>query len=162
MINSYSLRFKSASNRIPELVKEREFQYQTGNLSTPDDVVDLVNSIFNLGTSPEEHLVVIGCRTNGSVCGIFDTSHGSANGSIVDPKAIFTRLLLAGATGFFLVHNHPSGDPTPSREDYAVTKRLAECADLMNIRFLDHIVIGATGFRSGLRVQIFSKRSKYK
>ncbi len=51
-------------------------------------------------------------------------------------------LILANAAAFLLAHNHPSGDPTPSAEDLAITKRIRECADLFGMRLLDHVILG--------------------
>ena len=55
---------------------------------------------------------------------------------------MFKALLLANAAAFAVAHNHPSGDPTPSKEDIEITRRLREAADMFGIRMLDHIVIG--------------------
>ena len=56
------------------------------------------------------------------------------------------KALECRAYAFFLIHNHPSGDPTPSKEDLSVTKKIKEISHLMNIQFLDHIIIGDTHY----------------
>lgn len=61
---------------------------------------------------------------------------------------IFQRLLLIGATAFVVVHNHPSGDPTPSLQDREVTEKLKKQAELMEIAMLDHVIIGWNTFFS--------------
>lgn len=73
---------------------------------------------------------------------MFEASHGTVNASFVNPREIFIRLLLVGASAFVVSHNHPSGDYTPSKEDIHITRRLKECADMMGITLLDHIIIG--------------------
>lgn len=67
---------------------------------------------------------------------------GSLNTAIVHPREIFREAVKRSAAAFICVHNHPSGDPTPSNEDIEVTKRLRECGELIGVDFLDHIIIG--------------------
>ncbi len=69
-------------------------------------------------------------------------SEGSLNQSIVHPREVFSRAVKESAAAVILVHNHPSGDPAPSREDREITRRLKEAGDLLGIRVLDHIIIG--------------------
>ncbi len=69
-------------------------------------------------------------------------SEGSLNASIVHPREVFAPVVRESAAAVLFVHNHPSGDPTPSREDLELTKRLREAGTLMGIRVLDHIIIG--------------------
>ncbi len=69
-------------------------------------------------------------------------SEGSLTASIVHPRDVFAPVVRESAAAVIFVHNHPSGDPTPSREDLEVTRRLREVGDLMGVRVLDHIVIG--------------------
>ncbi len=73
---------------------------------------------------------------------------GSLNSSIVHPREIFKEAFKRSAASFICVHNHPSGDPTPSREDIEVTQRLFECGKLIGIQLLDHLVIGDQKFVS--------------
>lgn len=71
-------------------------------------------------------------------------SVGSLNQSIVHPRETLKNSLLSSAAAIILVHNHPTGDPSPSSEDIAITKRLAEASDIIGIKILDHIIIGDT------------------
>ncbi|MEM6910481.1 MAG: DNA repair protein RadC [Verrucomicrobiota bacterium] len=71
-----------------------------------------------------------------------EITRGSVNESIAHPREILRPVIAHSGYGFVLVHNHPSGDPTPSQADRAVTKRVAEAAELMQVRFLDHLIIG--------------------
>ncbi len=75
-------------------------------------------------------------------------SEGSLTASIVHPREVFAAVVRESAAAVLLVHNHPSGDPTPSREDREITTRLKEAGELMGVRVLDHIVIGAEGYVS--------------
>jgi len=69
-------------------------------------------------------------------------SEGSLSASIVHPREVFAPVLKESAAAVLFVHNHPSGDPTPSREDIEITERLKQVGDLMGVRVLDHIIIG--------------------
>lgn len=71
-----------------------------------------------------------------------DISTGSLTASIVHPRELFNPAVKESAAAMILVHNHPSGDPTPSREDIELTKRLKDAGELLGIKILDHIVIG--------------------
>jgi DNA repair protein RadC len=72
-------------------------------------------------------------------------SVGSLNSSIVHPREVFKPALLASAASVVLVHNHPSGDPEPSEEDLAITRRLVEVGDLLGIGVLDHVIVAKRG-----------------
>jgi DNA repair protein RadC len=69
-------------------------------------------------------------------------STGSLNQSIVHPRELFKTALLSSAAAVILIHNHPTGDPTPSTEDITITRRLMDAGDMIGIKVLDHIIIG--------------------
>lgn len=69
-------------------------------------------------------------------------SEGSLNSSIVHPREVFAPVLRESASAVLFIHNHPSGDPTPSREDVEITERLKHVGEIMGVRVLDHIIIG--------------------
>lgn len=69
-------------------------------------------------------------------------SEGSLNASIVHPREVFAPVLRESASAVLFVHNHPSGDPTPSREDVEITERLKQIGELMGVRVLDHVIVG--------------------
>ena len=75
-------------------------------------------------------------------------SKGTVNASIVSPREILIEALRYRAVGMIMVHNHPSGDPTPSREDCSITQRVKEAGKLVGIQLLDHIVIGDGSYSS--------------
>ena len=81
-------------------------------------------------------------NTKNKVIGVFEISHGNVNSSIVGTREVFQKALLANAFSIILMHNHPSGECTPSREDIEVTKRLVEAGKILGIEVLDHLVIG--------------------
>ena len=69
-------------------------------------------------------------------------STGTQSASLVHPREVMGPALREGASGVILVHNHPSGDPTPSREDLRLTRQLVDAATLLDLRLLDHVIIG--------------------
>jgi len=75
-------------------------------------------------------------------------SLGTQSASLVHPREVLGPALREGAASVILVHNHPSGDPTPSAEDRAITERLRQVGDLVGIRVLDHVVIGRARYAS--------------
>ena len=75
-------------------------------------------------------------------------SEGSLTASIVHPREVFAPVVRESAAAVLLVHNHPSGDPTPSPEDLAITRKLVDVGELMGVRVLDHIIVGREGYVS--------------
>ncbi len=69
-------------------------------------------------------------------------SEGSLTTSLVHPREVFVPVIEESAASLILVHNHPSGDPAPSSEDLAITKRLKEVGELLGVRLLDHLIVG--------------------
>jgi len=67
---------------------------------------------------------------------------GTRNGSLVHPREVFKPAILSNAAAVLLIHNHPAGDPEPSAEDKAITRRLKEAGEILGINVLDHLVVG--------------------
>ncbi|WP_242228525.1 DNA repair protein RadC [Bacillus cereus group sp. BfR-BA-01323] len=96
----------------------------------------------------QEHFVCLYLNTKNQVIHRQTIFIGSLNTSIVHPREVFKEAFRRAAASIICLHNHPSGDPTPSREDIAVTKRLVECGQIIGIEVLDHIIIGDHKFVS--------------
>ncbi|WFP02316.1 RadC family protein [Bacillus velezensis] len=96
----------------------------------------------------QEHFVCLYLNTKNQVIHKRTVFIGSLNSSIVHPREVFKEAFKRSAASFICVHNHPSGDPTPSREDIEVTRQLFECGNLIGIELLDHLVIGDKKFVS--------------
>lgn len=75
-------------------------------------------------------------------------SIGSLNQSIVHPREVFKTALLSNAAALILVHQHPTGDPTPSSEDLSITRRLREAGEILGLKVLDHIIVGENDYVS--------------
>lgn len=125
-----------------ELVRESSYLYEKKTIRSPQDAYDIATDVLDLMKRPEEELWVLSLNTKNDVTGMFMVSRGSLNSSIVHPREVFKGALLNNAASIIAVHQHPSGNSTPSREDIEVTKRLAEAGKILGIELLDHIVIG--------------------
>lgn len=116
------------------------------SVSNPAAVADYAMPI--LRNEEKEHFCVMLLDTKNHVKGFKHVSIGTATASLVHPREVFYEAVMAHATSIIAVHNHPSGDPTPSNEDIAVTKRLYDAGKIMDIPLLDHVVIGKEQFIS--------------
>jgi len=90
----------------------------------------------------KENLVVILLSTRLDAYAWHRVSVGTLNETTAHPREILRPVIIGAAYGFVLAHNHPSGDPTPSRADEAITRRISEAATIMQVRLLDHVIIG--------------------
>lgn len=81
-------------------------------------------------------------NTKSKLIGETDISKGTVNASLVSPRELFIEALEKNAVSIILMHNHPSGDPTPSKNDILLTKRVIDAGNLIGIELLDHIIIG--------------------
>jgi len=115
-------------------------QVHASPLDTPERIYG--NFGPQLAHLAQEQVLVIPVDTRLRHMGTSVVSVGTVNESSAHPREILRPVITRGAYGFILVHNHPSGDPSPSRADEAITRRVADAASLMQIRFIDHVVIG--------------------
>lgn len=136
-------------NRKNILVAESTKNYPSlGNANAADKIVEIMNTVFEADRQAEEHVWLMAMDVRCKIIGIFEVTHGSVSACVTSPREIFVRLCLCGASIFALCHNHPSGDPSPSNEDCLFTKNLKEASKLMNIQFVDHVIIGDHSFYS--------------
>lgn len=103
----------------------------------------------------QEELICMMLDTKNHLLGEEMIFKGTVNGSFVSPREIFLTAMSYHAVGILLVHNHPSGDPTPSQADLDVTQRIAEAGELLGIPLLDHIIIGDCKYLSFRQQGIF-------
>lgn len=127
-------------DKLPQLEVIREFE--CGKLDQPEKVNEMVREHFRLDKRAEEYVMGVYCDTACNPIGVCEISHGVVNASLVQPREILIRGLLLGAARVMIVHNHPSGDEKPSKEDTNTAKRLKEGCNLIGIPLIDFIVIG--------------------
>jgi len=118
-------------------------------VTTPEDVVELCAAHFR--GLDREHFWSLALNTKNRLLRMSEVSIGSLNASIVHPRELFKDAVRLSAASVVIVHNHPSGDPTPSGADIQLTRRLVKAGDVLGIELLDHVVIGDGGEHASLR-----------
>jgi DNA repair protein RadC len=114
--------------------------------TSPRQVFDYFHHEFR--DSRKEYFLALLLDGKNRIIRRVQVSEGSLNQSIVHPREVFIPAVKESAAAIILVHNHPTGDPAPSSEDIAITRRLREAGDIMGIKVLDHIIIGDGEFVS--------------
>ena len=109
-------------------------------ITSPADAANLL--LLEMGLLEQEHLRVLLLDAKNCVVDIPTVYVGNVNTSVIRVGEIFRDAIRNNCPFIIVAHNHPSGDPTPSREDIATTERIAQAGDLLNIEVLDHIIIG--------------------
>jgi DNA repair protein RadC len=112
-------------------------------IETPEQVYELLG--LELRALRKESLRIILLDTRYNLIRSEEVSLGSINESLAHPRDVFRPALIYSAYAVIVVHNHPSGDPAPSQADHGLTRRLREAAELLQIKLLDHVIIGAPG-----------------
>jgi len=118
----------------------RELQQETPVLDTPERIADLLredNRLYDV-----EHFQVVLLNTRRKLIRVEQISQGTLDTILVHPREVFKLAIAANASALVLVHNHPSGDPTPSEADIKVTRDLIRAGHLLKIEVLDHVIIG--------------------
>lgn len=111
-------------------------------MSSPENIVRLAREYLRLHEQAEEYLYMLCMNNKLMLTGIFELSHGNVNSSIFSVREMLQKALLANAVSIIVMHNHPSGDPTPSMEDIKATERLVKAGEILGVQVLDHIIIG--------------------
>lgn len=125
------------------IVREKTVHYPKGTVVNAKSLVSVFGEV--VGELDREACWVVCLDTKNKLNSISQVSVGSLASSSAHPREVFKLAVLSNASGIIFLHNHPSGDPEPSPEDHAVTMKLRESANLLGIRFLDHIVLGSEG-----------------
>ncbi len=114
-------------------------------LRTPQEVFEYVKPMSIL---PKEHLRGLYLNNRNKLIRDEVISIGTLSESLAHPREILVPAIESKCAAFILVHNHPSGDPTPSQDDFMVTKKILDASKIMDISFLDHIIVGREKFTS--------------
>jgi DNA repair protein RadC len=122
-----------------QLVKERSVTYEAERLIRPEQAANAFRAL--VGHPDREIFAILILDGKNRVVSIHKVSEGSLNQSIVHPREVFKAAILANAAAIIMAHNHPTGDPTPSREDIEITRRLREGGELLGIKVLDHVIV---------------------
>ena len=144
--------------RLPYMEKQQICE-ESVSIKNTEKLYEILNQYFKLGKRSEEYVYMAALDSRLNVIGFFEISHGTVNGSYFNNREIFMKALIAGAASIVLAHNHPSGDPTPSKEDLLATRRIREAGALIGIELLDHIIIGDNCYFSLREKGFFSQES---
>lgn len=109
--------------------------------NNPDFVAKTFAEGIGMASETEEYSWLACMDTKFHCLGVFELGHGWLDGCAIDTRGVFQKALLVNAMNLILLHNHPSGDPSPSKDDLAITETLKKARELMGIKLCDHIII---------------------
>lgn len=135
-MNTYQLRSKTFT--VSRVAEDANPAYCT----SPRAATKVFRAIYEELDQDREHFVMLALNARGRVIGHKVISTGHATACLVTPAMVFQAALILGAVSVVVAHNHPSGDPSPSREDVTLTRRLQASGDSLGIPLADHIVLG--------------------
>ena len=131
------------------LVKEKGAMYDVQKkIESPYDAYKAITEIAKVQEEAQEVFGILILNTKNKIVAAHEVSRGVLNSSLVHPREVFKPAVLYNAAAIICFHNHPSGDPEPSREDIEITNRLVEAGKIMGIEILDHIIVGDDGYVS--------------
>lgn len=128
-------------NKI-KILKEKSIKYNSQIIKSTTDIVKLISGIESIEDLADESTFLICLNSKNQILAYTEIAKGNINTCNIDIKSIFKPIILSNACKFIIIHNHPSGDPTPSKQDFKITKEIKEASKIMHIEFLDHVVIG--------------------
>ena len=143
--HTYGLNAITRKIVMANIVSEQSLPYSLAAMDTPDKCYEMWQSV--VAKDPEfepekERLVVFLLNTRFSPFAWHTISVGTVSDATAHPRETLRPVIASNAYAFIIMHNHPSGDPSPSRADEVVTKRMNEAAAIMQVKFLDHAIIG--------------------
>lgn len=129
------------------LVREPGPRKNAVAVTTPADVAKVLKAAGH-AAADREHFVCLHLTARRTLLSMEVVSIGTVSETFVHPREVFKGAILANAESIIVAHNHPSGDPGPSRDDLSVTRRLLDAGRLIGIELVDHVIIGADGYVS--------------
>lgn len=140
-------------NKYCTLLNEKREEYLVSNgytrveeektkINQPDLLADFINKAYMANSQPVEKVWLVCINNKMEPTGSFELSVGDVRTAIVNSREVFKAALMSGAVNIAIAHNHPSGDPDPSKEDCETTKKLFQAGLLLGIPLLDHVIIG--------------------
>ncbi|MFC1610293.1 RadC family protein [Myxococcota bacterium] len=109
------------------------------SISTPERVAEIAKTL--IGECAQESFCVFLLDVKNLITGYSEVGRGGIDSCPVDPRAVFRAAIATGASSIIVAHNHPSGDPEPSRDDLDLTEKLSEGAELLGLTLLDHVIV---------------------
>lgn len=130
----YTVRLRTVSIRVAE--------QPCPQATSSSLAADIVRGILDTLDWDQEHFIVLALNTRGRVIGYRAVHSGCMDRAEIDTRLVLRSVLLLGGTRFIVAHNHPSGDPSPSADDIAITRKLALAARAVDLELVDHIIVG--------------------
>lgn len=130
-------------------VKESSHRYDVDKtIHGPEDAAQVARTVLKMDQEAQEVFAVLLLDIKNHVIGVSEITRGTLDASLVHPREVFKTAILCNARSIICLHNHPSGCTTPSGADHAVTKRLVNSGDILDIPVLDHIIIADNDYLS--------------
>lgn len=152
-IKIYNLILDTETKHSSLQVKE-SYEYANDYFASAVSVYSLMTEVFHMQKQADEYVYMLAFNNRMKLLGVFEVSHGIGNASLLDARGVFIRALQIGASNIMLVHNHPSGIPLPSREEFNICRRMVSAGKLLGVPVLDFIVIGSDDFVSFLEKEL--------
>lgn len=146
-INYHTTKTLQKTPRLLNMIYEGKSQYMT-KIRSPADVHLLIKDVMQELDNQREHCFCISLDTKNQIKSVDVISIGILNANIVHPREVFYTAICHRASSIIVAHNHPSSDPTPSKEDIAITEKLIEGGKLLGIDVRDHVIIGDSRYVS--------------
>ena len=141
-----------AAFELSRRIKASDKWYSNKKITSPKDIADIFIPL--LRDEVKEKFLVVCLNSSNQIIKFEIISIGNLNSSIVHPREVFKLAIVNNSANIFLVHNHPSGNLEPSREDIAITKRLVEAGNIFDIKVLDHLIIAGDNYTSLVKNRI--------
>ena len=138
-----SERIKAIGEAIKRVLDNRKSEVE--KIETPEDVYKLNEDMVHLN---QEEIRIVLLNVKKRVLRVETVTVGTVSSSVVTPREIYSRAVRSLSSGIILVHNHPSGEPTPSSDDKNITQKMIDAGRALSINLLDHIIIGKGCFSS--------------
>ena len=150
-----------------QLIKESSVYCKSDELSCAECAAEFARSLYyefaenEVRCMPKECMIVCCVDTKCKPTIIEHVSVGTANSALVDVKSIFMSAILSNSDGIFVFHNHPSGSAEPSIQDNLITNKIREAGNLLDIKLLDHIIVGDSEYYSYDEKRLCAWREQY-
>jgi len=143
---------RGAARVSTRMVALKEYAKRTHNID-PRPVIDTARAVAglipaNVREARKEHFLILCLNARRQLVHLETVSIGTLSASLVHPREVYSPAITHSAAAVVAVHNHPSGDPTPSAEDREATRRLQRAGELLGIPLADHVIVSASGFYS--------------
>ena len=137
----YSMETYLDDDRLPVIEKTKICEEKV-TLNSPELIFNFLNKYLRLRKRTEEYVYLICFDTKSHPLGLFEISHGTVNSAVLSPREIYMKALLCGAANIVMVHNHPSGDVSPSQVDMNAMERIKSVGELLSLPLMDFIICG--------------------